>query len=211
MSEVQKRLKSPAAKPNMNFSSLLLRVCMFVVAVLLLFSIYLSYPFSFASKGSVSRRYAVVCFQKNELSQLSFWIEYHALLLGATNVAVVDNFSNDNETLKILSDWSSKGVRVLYNQGPYTEKGILTAAALKELFPTHEVAIPMDADEILVSYRSGLPQVNASIIREDLEVFRKSAFPCLGLKQYYGSIVMAENGTSEGAEYVTKTIYSDVY
>lgn len=86
-----------------------------------------------------SKKIAVVCFQKDEIELLSYWIQYHAALFGTQNIIVLDNFSKSSETLSVLKKWSDLGVRVYYNQGPYHAKGILTANAFKKLKYTHKL------------------------------------------------------------------------
>ncbi|OYW85879.1 MAG: hypothetical protein B7Z22_07705, partial [Hyphomonas sp. 32-62-5] len=89
-----------------------------------------------SSASSLKTRVAVVGFQKNEVAQLDFWLAYHVALFGATNIAVLDNYSSNNESLVIMRKWAQSGVHVLYDQGPYGSKGDLTANGFSKLFPT---------------------------------------------------------------------------
>ncbi len=155
-----------------------------------------------------SAQFATLCVQKNELSLLSFWLAYHVEIFGVKNVGVLDNFSTDNRTLKILDYWSKKGVRVLYNQGPYLDKGELTVKGFRKLFPAVDVAVPLDADEMLSSFRNGVPIPRGSVVREDLETFKASRFPCMGLKPYFSSTITLANGTVDQSEYFRPLEYS---
>jgi hypothetical protein len=153
---------------------------------------------------------AVIGFQRNEVIMLEFWLAYHVALFGAKNVAILDNNTVDPESLKILKKWAKKGVIVAYKQGPYSMKGILTGTAFKKFFPKHNIAIPLDIDEVLVSYRNDAPMVNRDAIHADLERFWKSKAPCGAFKQYYNNQLLSSTDTLQTTEYfLPGPVYGD--
>lgn len=170
--------------------------------VLLLVGLKIGAVFMFSTFLNENERIVVVCFQKDDLELLPFWIEYHASLFGIKNIVVLDNYSTSKETLITLEKWSNLGLHVMYNQGPYAEKGKLTAAAFKSLNTTHEIGIPLDVDEFLVSYRNGIPFVNRTMILEDVHTFLKSNHTCQALRHYYLNYCGGVNNTLLTTEYV---------
>lgn len=128
---------------------------------------------------------AVVGFQKNELEMLDFWCEYHTSLFGASNVAVLDNYSTDPKTLEILAKWAKEGMTVVYNQGPYDRKGQLLTTAFQTHFTYHGIALPLDIDEVVVSYRDNVPVVNRTIIHSDFDLFIAQGKPCGASTQFF--------------------------
>lgn len=141
---------------------------------------------------------AAVLFQQNEAQLLEFWLSYHTALFGLKNVAVLDNFSKNPETIQILSRWSQRGVIVDYKQGPYIDKGTLTTKAFRKHFPKHHIGIPLDGDEVVVAYRDNVPVINKTMILSDFEYFWRGSSPCAGMRQYFANVIVngsiSENG-----------------
>lgn len=150
---------------------------------------------------------AVVSMVKNEGDILNHWLEYHSLLFGISNIVVLDNYSTDKVTHSLLSAWEQRGLRVFYNQGPYENMGDLVYSALKKTFPTHQLAIPLDADEFLIAYRKGIPIPHRTGIRHTIQMIWNSGGPCFALRQYYGSYPTHKNDTIETVDSFTKSVY----
>eukprot|EP01031_Cornospumella_fuschlensis_P034336 gene34336-41564_t len=88
----------------------------------------------------------VACMLKDEDDIVDYWIDYHASIFGADNILLLDNFSKSPVTKKILLKWQAKGVHVLYEQGPFFDKGTQWVAAARRFRPDSEVFIPLDLD-----------------------------------------------------------------
>lgn len=151
--------------------------------------------------GALKTKVAIVGFQKNELEMLDFWLGYHSSLFGATNIAILDNYSDDPRSLAILTKWSKEGVIVVFNQGPYEKKGQLTTNAFHEHFNSHGIAIPLDIDEIIVSYRDNIPMVNRTLIHSDVDLFITQGKPCGAFTQYFANQPLNTNETLNTTEY----------
>jgi hypothetical protein len=120
---------------------------------------------------------------------------------------VLDNYSEDPETLEALRSWNEKGLHVLFNQGPYTQKGELTSKAYHEILPHLDVIIPLDLDEFLVAFDGEQPVVSKSKIYSVLKEFWQSNYSCLALPQYYPNGNFYVNDTVETIEYFKKDVY----
>jgi hypothetical protein len=94
----------------------------------------------------------VVTMQKDEEDILPYWIEYHSKLFGVNNVLVLDAES-EVSTRRILKLWSAKGVKVLFNQTPLSEKNALVISALHLHLSHVDIAVLLDVDEFLVAYQ----------------------------------------------------------
>lgn len=60
---------------------------------------------------------AVICMIRNEQDILQYWVRYHAAVFGLENLAVLDNFSDDNITISLLNKWEKRGLKVIRKQG----------------------------------------------------------------------------------------------
>lgn len=141
-----------------------------------------------AAPYTINITIAVVCMVKNEKDILHHWLDYHSALFGASSIVVLDNYSTDEKTLDILSEWSNRGLHVLYDQGPYVKMGDLAYAALMKLFPSHQLAIPLDIDEFLIVYRHGVPLPHRSSALMTLEYMWESGGPCFAFRRTMAAI-----------------------
>jgi hypothetical protein len=148
----------------------------------------------------------IVALQKDEDS-LSLWLEYHSKIVDVRNMIVLDNSSEDPRTIKILNTWTTKGLHVLYNQGPYEKKGELTSRTIS-LLAHVDIIIPLDLDEFLFAYDGEQPILSKHKILSTLNDFwNQQNYSCLGLQQFYSSAIMRANQTLETTEHFTKNVY----
>jgi hypothetical protein len=149
----------------------------------------------------------IVGMQKNEKELLPYWLEYHSKIVDVNNIVILDSYSDDQETLKLLQDWKAKGLTVLYNQGPYKDKGTLTAQAFK-ILPKVDIAIPLDIDEFMISFHHDQPFISRRKILNSLKYFWYTNYSCLSLQQYYPNANIFLNDTLETISRFHKGLYN---
>lgn len=129
---------------------------------------------------------AIVCMMKDNDDILPFWLEYHSALVGIENIVILDNYSQSKtRTPQILREWEKKGLKVVWNQGPYSAKGELTHAAYKKYFPKIQIGIPLDIDEFVVGFTNGKPNATNNAFVDGIVEFIKNEEVCASLHQYY--------------------------
>jgi hypothetical protein len=106
--------------------------------------------FSFFLIGRSSPLVAIISYIYDEHDILPYFLEYHSKIFGLENIAIIDNNSPES-TAAILKTWEAKGLRVIRNTEDYLYKGKTTYQAFKDYFPDAKFALPLDADEFLVS------------------------------------------------------------
>ncbi len=140
---------------------------------------------------------------------LPFWLEYHSALVGIENIVLLDNYSDESsETPHILRKWIKKGLKVEWDQGPYTIKGQLTHTAFKKHFPKVDIGIPLDIDEIVVGFKDGSPVPTKRAFHEGIEDFWKSSIGCGALTQYYPTCCNDVSDTVETVDRAIHLVYS---
>jgi hypothetical protein len=149
----------------------------------------------------------IVSMQKNEADILPYWLEYHAAIVGAKNIVILDSKSN-NETQRIYKKWLKKGVTVLYNQGPYNHKGNLTFNAFQSVLSHVDIALPLDGDEFLVGYHNSLPVINKTKILNDFQAFWESNATCWAMVQYFNGVNLYLNDTVTSINHFSPSVYS---
>lgn len=155
----------------------------------------------------------VITLQCNEYDILGLWIEYHAEIFGINNIIILDNYSTRPDVIDLLKDWEARGLRVLWEQGPYLEKGdlVLEAATKYSSLGDSQVLIPVDIDEFLAvfdtSANGGMPIVNKYLVHQEIKKFQESAFAAIGLRPYYESMAVYANDTV----HTVGTFYKNAY
>jgi len=90
--------------------------------------------------------------QRDESELLPIWLTYHATLVGAAAITVVDHGSSEPTCLATLEQAVAQGVRVLRLDPatvPLDAKGEQIAALIRSLDPAPALVLPLDADEFL--------------------------------------------------------------
>ena len=189
---------------------LLLVSCFWFGLLGLLYYYLIKLQISFTTPKVVLRiknpQFGIVMMIHDDDDILPYWLRYHSKILSLNNIVVLDNFSG-SKTLQILKEWEDKGLRVLYDQGPYSLKGNLTLTAFRSHLPYVDVAIPLDSDEFLVAFDGSKPIINADAILEKLEEFYYLKASCWGLQQYYTSLNFDMNDTISTIRYFHPAIY----
>ncbi|KEX90844.1 hypothetical protein HA62_28415, partial [Pseudomonas putida] len=96
---------------------------------------------------------SAVTMQKNETILLQTWIKYYSYLFGAHNLYVLDNGSTACESIEILKKAEKQGVNVCWSfSSPedFVNKGKVVSGVFDTLLQTYDIALPLDADEILI-------------------------------------------------------------
>ena len=91
--------------------------------------------------------------QKNETILLRTWINYYSYLFGPTNLYILDNGSTNVDSINILKDAEKNGVTVCWDfSSPkdFVNKGSVVSGVFDELLKVYDIALPLDADEILI-------------------------------------------------------------
>jgi hypothetical protein len=135
---------------------------------------------------------ALATFVKNDPDILPYWLEYHAAIFGAENIAVIDHNSTNKHTIQVLEYWQAKGVHVQHTNVSYLLKGQLTYQAFETYFAkTADLFIPLDIDEFLIYYdHQQRPIANRAFIQQgllDMWQDRKKTNKCWGLLHNYNS------------------------
>jgi hypothetical protein len=150
----------------------------------------------------------IVVLQKDEGALLSYWLEYHSRIVPLTNILVLDNYSEAPETIELLKSWATKGLHVLFGQGPYTKKGELTSQAYHRILRDVDVIIPLDMDELLFAYDGEKPVISKRKILSTLnEFWTQQNYSCLALQQYYVTAALSLNDTVETVGNFTSSVY----
>ena len=150
----------------------------------------------------------LITFQKNEFDIINEWMEYHTYIFGVENVILIDNFSDDKRVIESLKNWEQKGVKIIWDQGPYNHKGNLILQAGKN--SKKDILIPIDIDEFLAIFdENGIPIISKDLILREVRRFQNSAFSSLGLRPYYNSISINTNDTLGSLEYFLKNSYTE--
>lgn len=179
----------------MNF----LLICFLIACILL--------TVSSQKKPSV----AIVCLMKNNEDILPFWLEYHSALVGVENIVILDNFSDkSSKSPAILQQWEKKGLKVEWNQGPYSTKGDLTYAAYKKHFSTVDIGIPLDIDEVLVGFTNDKPTPTKKAFQEGVQQFWDSKQACANMHQYYTVCCNSVDDTVETIDRAILVNYSNM-
>jgi hypothetical protein len=96
---------------------------------------------------------AALLMQRNEGLLLKAWAEYHASLLGHTNLFVFDNGSTDESTLQILTELETKGIHVITQYSTpndFERKGDIIMDKISQLQQEgYSFMHPLDCDEFL--------------------------------------------------------------
>jgi hypothetical protein len=140
----------------------------------------------------------IVALQRDEGVLLTYWLEYHSKIVKLENILVLDNHSEAPETLNILESWATKGLKVMYYQGPYVKKGELTSQAFREILPQIDIIVPLDVDEFLFAFDGRQPIISKRKILSTLNDFwNQPNSSCLSLRQIYPNANLHGNETLE--------------
>lgn len=158
------------------------------------------------SSGMKTPQFGIVMMIHNDDDILPYWLRYHSQILSLQNIVILDNNSGP-KTIEILNSWEKKGLKVLYNQGPYAKKGDLTLAAFHQNLSYIDIAIPLDSDEFLVAFNGSEPIAKADLMLENLIKLYHSNESCWALQQYYPSLNLNLNDTVSTIQYFHPSIY----
>jgi hypothetical protein len=153
---------------------------------------------------------AIVSFIHDERDILDYWIQYHSRIVGIKNIAIVDHDS-PRESKRILKKWEKQGLIVVRGNFSYFEKGAITLKVYRKYFPNVQIAIPLDADEVLfgltsvswhmLSFRTYeeryYGKFAAEYIRYQLKEFAKSEFACISILDMFNNCNTQTNDTVE--------------
>lgn len=161
-----------------------------------------------------STNVTLITLQCNEWDILGPWLEYHAAIFGVHNILLLDNHSDRPDVLALLRLWESRGLRVLWEQGPYLKKGDLILKAAHKYLSNNidQIIIPIDIDEFITVFSTnglGIPVINKNLILQEIQKFQLSSYSGLGLRPYYESISTNINDTLLTIKYFYKNIYTE--
>lgn len=122
-------------------------------------------------------RLCAIMMQKDEGDLLKAWHVYHSLLLGVSNLYILDNQSHDERTLTELDAAEAAGVHVIRGVAEFKKKGKFVSDLISELKDDYDSFFPLDCDEFLGVIR----QKVFSSDRETLIAALRAAIkePCL--------------------------------
>jgi hypothetical protein len=157
----------------------------------------------------------VITLQCNEFDILGLWLEYHSRIFGVENIIVLDNFSTLPDVIDTLKAWETKGVRVLWEQGPYVRKGdlILRAARQYGSLNNSQVLIPMDIDEFIAVFEPSAdiahPIVDRQLVFREINRFQESTYDAIGLRPYYEAMAVHSNDTVHTVHRFFRNVYTE--
>jgi len=91
--------------------------------------------------------------QKNETVLLRTWVRYYSYLFGAHNLYILDNGSTVGASIELLKEAEQLGVNVCWSfSSPedFVNKGAVVSGVFDTLLSTYDIALPLDADEVLI-------------------------------------------------------------
>ena len=94
-------------------------------------------------------RLCAIMMQKDEGDLLKAWRTYHSLLLGVSNLYILDNQSHDERTLTELDAAEAAGVHVIRGIAEYRKKGEVVSELICELTDDYDCFFPLDCDEFV--------------------------------------------------------------
>ena len=89
-------------------------------------------------------------FQKNGGVNLAIWVDYHAQIVGYSNIIVIDHASQSLSTQKLLVELEQKGVQVFHFSGLFSMKHAFLTKQMNDAKNSASLLIPMDLDEYIV-------------------------------------------------------------
>lgn len=117
-------------------------------------------------------KFHVACMQKNEGTLLYTWAFYWGQVAGFENILILDNGSDDEETIRVLRLLEICGVKIeksYIGKKCFEKKGLCLLEALKDYFGDESRAILVDCDEFYYSFANdGLPSFNPKVVRESI-------------------------------------------
>lgn len=143
---------------------------------------------------------AVVTLVKDDPDILPHWLEYHTSLFGSENIAVINHDSQHNTTLKVMLEWSKKGIHLLYSNESYKLKGDIILHTFQTIFPHADLYLPLDIDEFVISYnRTEYPIANKTIIWQEFTKIWRYRQPqkCWGMVYNFNIFPMSIQDTME--------------
>lgn len=117
---------------------------------------------------------AVVMMQKNERDLLSIWIKYHASIFGIENLFIIDNGSDDVETLTIMHSFKNLNTISRNNPRDFQRKGAVVQEILHMVCSDYDWAFLLDCDEFLCVDREGCYVNDKEAISKELDVVVRS-------------------------------------
>ncbi|MCZ0964445.1 glycosyltransferase family 2 protein [Paracoccus benzoatiresistens] len=109
-----------------------------------------------------------ICMQKNEGRLLQAWTLHHSNIFDAENVYILDNQSDDHNTKSVLEWAESCGVNVLRGFDNFEFKGIEVSNLIQKINGQYDWFLPLDADEFVGVYKSGLFSMDRQDILHEL-------------------------------------------
>jgi hypothetical protein len=114
-------------------------------------------------------RVCAIVMQKNEVPLLKTWYTYHARLLGARNLYILDNQSTDERTLRLLDAAEAAGVNVLRGFENFELKGVYVSKLIADLKEAYDVFFPLDCDECAGVLEGGTFRSDRASLLAELE------------------------------------------
>lgn len=116
-----------------------------------------------------------VTMQKNEKDLLEGFIKYHSSLSSMADIYILDNGSDDIDTINILDKYKQLGVNVFFEYSErehFEKKGdtVKDFIAKLDLQSYYDFVIPMDCDEIFCLEDSSSLILNKDVIHRELEL-----------------------------------------
>jgi hypothetical protein len=109
-----------------------------------------------SGEASTSRVIAkVVLVTRDEYDIVDDFFDYHARLVGAENMYIVDNGSTDFRVLEAYDRFRARGATVVIDRRPFREVGTWMTAHMLSLRHTCDFILPLETDEFI--YRRDRP------------------------------------------------------
>ena len=126
------------------------------------------------------RKTAILMMQKNEDVLLKFWFAYHSQLVGAGNLFIFDNGSNDKSVVAMLKEIEEAGGNVIRSHNKaedFCNKGLVFLDYMQNLRKAgFKIFIPLDCDEFIgIESDRGLSIDSEQIFEELAKCLRHQA------------------------------------
>lgn len=122
---------------------------------------------------------AILMMQKNEVSLLPLFLQYHESLFGASSLFIFDNGSTEPEVLAELKAAEKRGIQINRSYlGPksFENKGNIFTRLIQHLDQTdpHDFYFPLDCDEFIACLTPEGVSMNRADIEHALSPFKES-------------------------------------
>jgi len=153
-------------------------------------------------------RVCIITITKNEGTLIDYWIKYNSYLFGMQNLILVDNCSDDLETLRVYEKYAGLKIMKLHNylfQGKVVDQIITTYRNSYDLF------IPIDSDQFIVHVDDQGVTSNQKQIVNQLNKLYKKPYDVFHFKYMFNSVFVEDQDKSDSFQNKVPVLESNYF